>query len=153
MLELQTRNSLSPTRAGPIAQLQEKSTLLRGGDRVPTRQPATPSQWQAVTSPNSCSFAFPSFFPISLSLSPLCFFRPSRLVAFIDVSSSKMFFNYKGFSKIFVGLLESVYLWVVILARVRLPTLGSPHTPCKRDHTGRCCCCCCCLSIVFLSPQ
>ena len=32
---------------------------------------------------------------------------------------------------------------VVILTRVRLPTFGSPQTPCKRDHTGRCCCCCC----------
>ena len=36
----------------------------------------------------------------------------------------------------------SAFLWVVILTRVRLPTFGSPQTPRKRDHTGRCCCCC-----------
>ena len=43
-----------------------------------------------------------------------------------------------------MDLLKSVSLWVVILTRVRLPIFGSPQTPRKRDHTGRCCCCCCC---------
>ena len=35
---------------------------------------------------------------------------------------------------------ESASLWVVILTRVRLPTLGSSQVPRKRDHTGSCCC-------------
>jgi len=35
----------------------------------------------------------------------------------------------------------SASLWVMILTKVRLPTLGSPQTPRKRDHTGCCCCC------------
>ena len=48
----------------------------------------------------------------------------------------------------FGSFLESASLSVVILTRVRLPTFGSPQTPRKRDHTGRCCCCCC--YIVFL---
>ena len=38
--------------------------------------------------------------------------------------------------------MESTSLWVVILARVRLPTLGSPQTPRKRDYTGWWWCCC-----------
>jgi len=51
-----------------------------------------------------------------------------------------------------VGLLESTSLQVVILARVRMPTLGSSQTPCKQDHTGRCCCCCidCCSYVRML---
>ena len=34
---------------------------------------------------------------------------------------------------VFVGLKESTSLWVVIPVEVRLPTVGSPQTPRKRD--------------------
>ena len=67
------------------------------------------------------------------------------LVAFVLVVYSKVFKLQKGFlKKNYVGLLESASLWVVILARVRLPTLGSPQTPRERDYTRWWCCCCCC---------
>ena len=36
-----------------------------------------------------------------------------------------------------MDLLESASLWVVIPTRVRLPTLESPQTPRKRNHTRR----------------
>ena len=36
-------------------------------------------------------------------------------------------------------LLESTSLWVVIIARVRLLTLGSSQTLHKRDYIGSCC--------------
>ena len=52
----------------------------------------------------------------------------------------KIFSTAKDFLKIFCSGLESASLWVVILARIRLPTLGSPQIPRTRDHTGSCCC-------------
>jgi len=66
------------------------------------------------------------------------------LVTFVIVVYSKVFKLQNGFLKNFCGPLESTSLWVVILTRVRLPTLGSPQTPCKRDHTGR---------LLLLSPS
>ena len=76
---------------------------------------------------------FSCYFLLTLSATIYLLF----LIVIVHLLFSKDFQLQKVFSKIFVGLLESASLWVVILARVRLPTFGSPQTPCKRDYTER----------------
>jgi len=61
----------------------------------------------------------------------------------------KVFKLQKWFSQnFFVGLLKSASLWVVIHARVRLPTFESSQ---KRDHIGWCCCCC--MNVMWILPN
>ena len=78
-----------------------------------------------------------SVIPVTRSL------RRSKCEPHLFIHSIKSVCTTKRFCKIFVGVLDSAFLQLVTLARLRLLTFRSPQTPCNRDYTMTSCCCCC----------